>query len=221
MIGAADHGREGDLWRYMRRRQAGRIVGPGLGQVQRPIDEGVAVPGHVGGKDPDLAVGDLAGRARVLARHAAGGLALLEKAGLVQNQHGILVGQALDHVVAHHIAERVGLPATAAEDRLLPPFSPLCGLSLRGIAFGDGPGSPAASARIQPVLRRSGPSRPSRNRPAETATRSCVNSGRIRRFTSRSEQAHNASASSTATPATRDLRTVPTQQIRNRSKMQL
>ena len=132
-------------------RQAGRIVGPGLGQVQRPVDEGVAVPGHVGGKDPDLTVGDLAGRARVLPRHAAGGLALLEKAGLVEHQHGVLLGQALDHLVAPHIAERVGLPAPAAKDGLLPPFSPPCGLSLRGIAFGDGPGSPAASARIQPV----------------------------------------------------------------------
>jgi hypothetical protein len=44
-----------------------------------------------------------------------------------------------------------------------------------------------------------------------------VNSGRIRRFTSRGEQAHSPSASSTATPATRDLRTVPAQQTRDRS----
>src|SRR5215207_5915569 len=33
-----------------------------------------------------------------------------------------------------------------------------------------GPGSPAASARIQPVLRRSGPSNPSRKAAAEAAT---------------------------------------------------
>ena len=114
-------GREADLGRHMGRRQAGRIVGPGLGQVQRPVDEGVAVPGHVGREDPDLAVGDLAGRARVLARDAAGRLALLEEAGLVEHQHGILVGQRLQRVVAHHVAQRVGLPAAAAEDGLLPP----------------------------------------------------------------------------------------------------
>jgi hypothetical protein len=77
--------------------------------------------GHVGGKDADLAVGDLAGRARVLARHAAGALALLEEAGLVEDQHGIPVGQALDHVVAHEVAQRVRLPAAAAQNGLLAP----------------------------------------------------------------------------------------------------
>jgi hypothetical protein len=48
-----------------------------------------------------------------------------------------------------------------------------------------------------------------------------VNKGRIRRFTSRSEQAHNSSASSTATPATRDLRTVSAQQARDHGRTQL
>src|ERR1700712_3070305 len=56
----------------------------------------------------------------------------------------------------------------------------------------QGPASPAASARIQPVLRRSGPSRPSRNACADAATRSCVNNGRIRLFTSRSDEAHRS-----------------------------
>src|SRR3954452_24935663 len=55
-----------------------------------------------------------------------------------------------------------------------------------------GPLSPAASARIQPVLRRSGPSRPSRNACADAATRSCVNNGRIRSLTSRSDEAHRS-----------------------------
>src|ERR1700760_1290458 len=55
-----------------------------------------------------------------------------------------------------------------------------------------GPLSPAASARIQPVLRRSDPSRPSRNAFADTATRSCVNTGRIRSLTSRSDEAHRS-----------------------------
>src|SRR4051812_8021263 len=55
-----------------------------------------------------------------------------------------------------------------------------------------GPLSPAASARIQPVLRRSGPSKPSRNAFADAATRSCVNNGRIRSLTARSDEAHNS-----------------------------
>ena len=56
-----------------------------------------------------------------------------------------------------------------------------------------GPGSPAASARAQPVLRCSPPSRPSRNWPADDATRSCVNSGRIRPLTSRNDDAQSSS----------------------------
>src|SRR3954469_17545421 len=63
-----------------------------------------------------------------------------------------------------------------------------------------GSGSPAASARIHPVLRRSAPSSPSRNRPADAATRSCVNSGRIRSFTSRSDAAQSSSVSSIDAP---------------------
>jgi hypothetical protein len=101
--------------------QAGRIVGPGLGQVERPVDEGVTVPGHVGGEDADLAVGDLARRAGVLPRHAARGLALLEEAGLVQDHHGIRCRQGLEGIVAHDVPQCIGLPAAAAEDGLLPP----------------------------------------------------------------------------------------------------
>jgi hypothetical protein len=122
-------------------RQAGRIVGPGLGQVERPIDEGVAVARYVGREDADLAVGDLARRAGVLARHAAGGLALFEEAGLVQDQHGIAVGQALDRVVAHQVAQRVRLPAAAAEDGLLAPGA--------GVARRLGP-HPAGLAPLRP-----------------------------------------------------------------------
>src|SRR4051795_7867710 len=62
------------------------------------------------------------------------------------------------------------------------------------------PGSPAASARIHPVLRRSAPSSPSRNRPADAATRSCVNNGRMRAFTSRSDDAHSSNVSSIDAP---------------------
>jgi hypothetical protein len=43
----------------------------------------------------------------------------------------------------------------------------------------------------------------------------------MRRFTSRSEEAHNSNASSIATPATRDLRTVPAQQAGDRGAKQL
>src|SRR5215213_2112740 len=116
---------------------------------------------HVGGKLADLAVGDLAGRARVLARNAARGPALLEKARFVHHQHAIRLGEGLNHIVTHHIAQSIRVPQRPAEQRLLTPGTRI------------GPGSPAASALIQPVLRRSAPSKASRNRPAETAMRSC------------------------------------------------
>ncbi len=63
-----------------------------------------------------------------------------------------------------------------------------------------GPGSSAASACIQPVLRCSGPSKPSRNSPADCATCACVNNGRIRPLTSRNDDAHNSSVASIEAP---------------------
>jgi hypothetical protein len=109
----------------------------------------MAVPGHVGGEDPDLAVGDLAGRAGVLTRDAAGALALLEKAGLVDDQHGIPVGQALDRVLAHQVAERVGLPAAAAEDGLLAPGTGIA-RRLRPHPAGLAPFGPEQTIQEQP-----------------------------------------------------------------------
>ena len=50
-----------------------------------------------------------------------------------------------------------------------------------------------------PVLRGSEPSKPSRNREAEAATRSWVNNGRIRVFTPRSDDAHSSSVVSIET----------------------
>lgn len=73
---------------------AGRIVRPGL--VERPVDEGVALPRHTGRKDPDLAIGDLAGRPRILTATPTRRLALLEEASLIRNKNRIRVGQRLE-----------------------------------------------------------------------------------------------------------------------------
>jgi hypothetical protein len=85
----------------------------------------------------------------------------------------------------------------------------------------QGPGSPAASARIQPVLRCSSPSRPSKNKPAFAATRSCLNNGRIRVLISRSDAAHNASVSSIDAACVHDLRIMVAHGFRNLQKAQL
>ena len=43
-------GRKANVARHVRRPQASRIVGPALRQIERPIDEGMAVTRHVGSK---------------------------------------------------------------------------------------------------------------------------------------------------------------------------
>jgi hypothetical protein len=97
-------GGEGGFCRNVGRGHARRIIRPTFGQVERAIDEGVAVPRHIGCEHPDLAVGDLACRAGVLPPHITGGLALLEEAGLIDHQHGILCREMLDRGVSHQVA---------------------------------------------------------------------------------------------------------------------
>ena len=105
----------------MRRFQAPRIVRPALRQIERAVHEGMAVPRHIGREHADLTVRDLSGRTGVLSRHAAGRLALLEKASLVDDQHRVFVTEMLDHIIAHQIAQRIGVPPIAAQKLLLAP----------------------------------------------------------------------------------------------------
>jgi hypothetical protein len=142
--------REPDVLRDMGRRPTVRITGPALGQVETPVDEGVALGGHIGGEDADLAIGDLAGRAGVLPSDAARRLALLQKAGLVDGQHRVPLGQRLKSIVAHNVAQRLGIPV--AQHRLLTPGADI-------------------ASRLRPhPARRSGPSRVSRKAAAEATT---------------------------------------------------
>jgi hypothetical protein len=86
------------------------VVGPLGGQVQLPVEEGVPPPGGVGQKHAHLAVLDPSGRARVLALDAHALRALLEKAGLVDDQHPRVVRQPVDDVGAQIVAHRIGVP---------------------------------------------------------------------------------------------------------------
>src|SRR5271154_3721977 len=81
----------------------------------------MTVARNVGSEDSDLAVRDLACGTSVLPRHSARRLALLEKAGLVDNEDRIVIRQMLDDIIADDIAQAIGIPIPAAEDRLLPP----------------------------------------------------------------------------------------------------
>jgi hypothetical protein len=111
----------------MRTGHPGRIAYPCLGQIQRAVNKAMPVPRDIGGKHANLAVGDLAGRARVLPPHTAGSLALLQEAGLVNHQHRALLRQVLDHVLAHDVAQSVGIPAAPPQDRLLAPGAGITG----------------------------------------------------------------------------------------------
>ena len=47
--------------------------------------------------------------------------ALLEKAGLVDHEDRIVIRQMLDDIIADDIAQSIGIPIPATQDRLLPP----------------------------------------------------------------------------------------------------
>lgn len=138
-----------------------KLVRPVLRQIQLPVDEGAALVRDVSRKHADLAVRDLTRRSGVLPTTPTRVQALPEKARLVDHQHGSGQGERLKRIVAHHVPQGIGLLVAAAEHRLM---------------WRQGPGSPAVSARIQSVLRCSGPSSPSRKAAVEAATLGSANS---------------------------------------------
>src|SRR5882672_3624118 len=128
--GACDHcrrklwfGRKACVGRHVCGFQTIGIVGPFLRKIQRAIDERMAMTRKVGSEDADLAICNLACRTSVLPRHTARRLALLEKAGLVDDEDRIVICQMLDDIVADNIAQGIGIPIPATKDRLLPPWT--------------------------------------------------------------------------------------------------
>src|SRR3954453_9704193 len=134
------------------------------------------VPGDIGREHADLTVGDLAGRARVLAPHPAGGPPLLEKAGLVYDQHRTRIGQGLKGIVAHQIAQRLGVPLSPAEQRLRgpdrrpppPASSPSCAAPAQGGHPGTTPQN--APCALAGTAARSAPSCPATTTPTAPAS---------------------------------------------------
>src|SRR5882762_2683413 len=128
--GACDHcrrklwfGRKACVGRHVCGFQTIGIVGPFLRKIQRAIDERMAMTRNVGSEDADLAICNLACRTSVLPRLTARRLALLEKAGLVDDEDRIVICQMLDDIVADNIAQGIGIPIPATKDRLLPPWT--------------------------------------------------------------------------------------------------
>src|ERR1700694_4016751 len=118
---------QSDIGRHICSFQTIRIVGPFLRKIQRAIDERMTMARNVGSEDADLAVRNLACRTRVLPRHSARRFACLEKPGLVDHQHCVVIRQMLDDIVTHDIAQRIGVPIPATQDRLLPPWAAIAG----------------------------------------------------------------------------------------------
>jgi len=82
----------------------------------------MAVMRYVCSKNTNLTIRNFTSRTSILPRNSACCLALLEKAGLIDHQHRILVRKMLSDVVAHQIAQRIGVPLITAQKRLLPPW---------------------------------------------------------------------------------------------------
>src|SRR5450631_2900193 len=98
-------GRKARVGRHVRGFQTIWIVGPFLRKIQRAIDERMAMARNIGGEHADLAVRNLACGTSILPRHAARRIALLEKAGLVDDEDRIVICQMLDDIVADDIAQ--------------------------------------------------------------------------------------------------------------------
>jgi hypothetical protein len=113
----------------------------------------------------------------------------------------------LDDIVAHDIAQGIGIPIPATQDRLLPPWTKIAS---RLRAHPTGLALLIAEQTFQ-----------KKKRPAFLATRSCPNNGRIRFFTSRSDAAHNASVSSIDAACAHDLRIMVAHGFRYLQKGQL
>jgi hypothetical protein len=117
-LGQLRLGLEVDLLGDVRLGAAIDVAGPFLGQVQLPVHQRPALVAGVGQEDPDLAVLDPPGRARVLALHPGRLGALLEEPGLIHHQHPGRVAEPLHDIAAHVVAQRVRVPAGGGQQPL-------------------------------------------------------------------------------------------------------
>lgn len=91
----------------MRGLQVNGFVRPFLWQAERPVDEGMAMPRHIGGED-------LIGQLVILPAEPVywRGLALFQKAGLIDDLNRVLIAKRFQRVVTDHRG-REGVPASA------------------------------------------------------------------------------------------------------------
>ena len=101
------------------------ILGPTLRQIERPVDQGMAMTTGIAEKHPDLAVFNPAGRAGILALHADRLGPLLEKARFIKHQNSLVITQMLDRIAPQIIANQIGVPARPRQKLLHPVRRPI------------------------------------------------------------------------------------------------
>src|SRR6266508_1818727 len=94
------------------------IIDPFFGQIQLAIDQGMTVERGVGQNDADLAVLNPAGGTVILARHAGGMAAFLEKASFINRAYGSTVSQIVGQIGAQTVTQCIGIPVSAAKQVL-------------------------------------------------------------------------------------------------------
>src|SRR4051794_7835044 len=99
----------------------GEVLGPLFRQIELAVDQRMPFAAGISEEHTDLAVLDAPRRAAVLACHAGRLRSLLQKAGLVDDQHRVAVGQRLDHVRATQIARGLFVPLHVREHPLRAP----------------------------------------------------------------------------------------------------
>ena len=130
---------------------AARVTGPGLRQVQRPVNQRVPARGSIAKVDRDLGVLDPARGAGVLPLHPRRGGAFLHVPRLIHHQHRAGITQLLHDVTAHVVADPVGVPPGPGQQVLHPVRSPVPRHARRS------PSSSCAAARPAGPARTPGP----------------------------------------------------------------
>jgi hypothetical protein len=88
------------------------------GRYRAAVDERVAAASGVGQVHRDLGVLDPPGGAGVLPLHPDRVHALFQVAGLVDHQHGVVLGEGVDDVAAQVISHSVGIPPRPRQQML-------------------------------------------------------------------------------------------------------
>src|SRR5690606_8229033 len=104
--------------RDARSRTAFWVVRPSLWQIEFPVDQRVAVPAGISQEDTYLAILNATSRAAVLTGNPGRVATFLQKTGLINNQHSLLITQIVEDILPQLIADTIGIPKRTAEQML-------------------------------------------------------------------------------------------------------